>query len=204
MTIRAIIFDFGNVINKWQPEKAFSAVYATPEAVEEAFERFRFKDWVGSVMDAGDDVDASIATISTTEPERATFLQTYLDRIEMAHATPVPGTSEIVEACLSRKDLKVLGMTNAGEAAFQAMKGFSHIISRMDDVFVSAREKLMKPDARAFELLLSRNGLAPQDCVFIDDSPKNAAGAASLGITAIRFKNAAQLRLGLTELRILP
>ena len=45
----------------------------------------------------------------------------------------------------------------------------------------------MKPDPAIYRLCLERNGLDPAACIFVDDSAANVAGAAALGIDAIRF-----------------
>lgn len=42
-----------------------------------------------------------------------------------------------------------------------------------------------KPDRRMFQDALSKMGLPPEQTVFIDDSPKNLAGAAALGIVPV-------------------
>jgi 2-haloacid dehalogenase len=64
---------------------------------------------------------------------------------------------------------------------------------------VSAHEKLVKPDARIYDVLLTRNGLAPARTVFIDDSPANVASAREVGMHAIHFTGADTLRLALRE-----
>ena len=43
------------------------------------------------------------------------------------------------------------------------------------------------PTRAIYRLLLERNGLDPAACIFIDDSAKNVAGAAALGIDAVLF-----------------
>ena len=53
---------------------------------------------------------------------------------------------------------------------------------------------MCKPDARIFELALRRFGVAPEDCLFIDDVTANVAGAEAAGIAAIRFTSADALR----------
>ena len=43
----------------------------------------------------------------------------------------------------------------------------------------------LKPDRRMFRDALSKMGLPPEQTVFIDDNPKNLAGAAALGIVPV-------------------
>lgn len=58
---------------------------------------------------------------------------------------------------------------------------------------VSCELGVRKPDARFFECLLGRIGRTPDECVFVDDQPRNCDAAAALGIHAIRFVDADSL-----------
>jgi 2-haloacid dehalogenase len=64
-----------------------------------------------------------------------------------------------------------------------------------------------KPDRRIFQILLRRYRLEPAATVFIDDSPANVEAARGLGLIAVHYTSAGQLRselrsLGLTVLGV--
>jgi 2-haloacid dehalogenase len=61
----------------------------------------------------------------------------------------------------------------------------------------------MKPDPRIFQILLERNGIAPESAVFIDDVERNAAAATRLGIHGIHFRSPDQLRAELAAVGLL-
>jgi HAD superfamily hydrolase (TIGR01509 family) len=63
---------------------------------------------------------------------------------------------------------------------------------------VSGQERLLKPDPRIFALLCNRAGVAPSDCLFIDDSPKNGVGAQAAGMQAELFTTPDALEAALT------
>ena len=65
---------------------------------------------------------------------------------------------------------------------------------------ISGLEGVAKPDQKIFEILMSRYGLTPAATVFIDDLPANVAAARELGVVAIKFTTAAQLRSDLRDL----
>jgi putative hydrolase of the HAD superfamily len=46
---------------------------------------------------------------------------------------------------------------------------------------------ILKPDARAYELVLQELGLPAADCVFVDDQLRNIKGAEALGLPAVHF-----------------
>jgi putative hydrolase of the HAD superfamily len=59
----------------------------------------------------------------------------------------------------------------------------------VDSAFVGLR----KPDPAIYSLTLERlGGVAPERCVFVDDLEVNCETARDLGMTAVRFENAAQ------------
>ncbi|HLH48833.1 MAG TPA: HAD-IA family hydrolase, partial [Roseiarcus sp.] len=68
---------------------------------------------------------------------------------------------------------------------------------------VSAHERLLKPDRAIFELLLSRYGLKAEECLFIDDSAANIAGARDVGMAAHHFKDAASLERALVAYELI-
>lgn len=49
---------------------------------------------------------------------------------------------------------------------------------------------LHKPDPEIFRLGAERAGLAPADCVFVDDLKENCAGAEAVGMTPILHRGA--------------
>lgn len=60
--------------------------------------------------------------------------------------------------------------------------------------FVSCRTGVRKPDRAAYLGPARRLGVAPGDCLFVDDKARNVAGAEAVGMPAIEFESAAQLR----------
>ena len=67
-------------------------------------------------------------------------------------------------------------------------------INLLDRIVVSGEERTAKPGPELYRILLDRYGLRADSCVFIDDSPRNAAGAEAVGIRGLVFRDAAQLR----------
>jgi 2-haloacid dehalogenase len=62
---------------------------------------------------------------------------------------------------------------------------------------------VIKPDARIFRILLERYRIAPEEAVFIDDNPANAAAAHALGLHGVHFRSPELLRRELETLGIL-
>ena len=61
-----------------------------------------------------------------------------------------------------------------------------------DGVVISAEEGMRKPDPRIYTLGAERIGLAPEDCVFVDDLPGNLKPARELGMATVHHTAAEQ------------
>lgn len=71
-----------------------------------------------------------------------------------------------------------------------------------DLVVGSAYEKLMKPDARIYELTLAKLGRRADEAVFIDDMPYNIEGARQVGMATIHYQAGMDVRAALAALGI--
>lgn len=70
-----------------------------------------------------------------------------------------------------------------GKAWVDRLTFFEHI-----DAFVDASKTgILKPDPRAYQQALAALGVAAGEVLFVDDQPRNVAGARALGIETIHF-----------------
>jgi putative hydrolase of the HAD superfamily len=61
-----------------------------------------------------------------------------------------------------------------------------------DGVVISGEVGLNKPEPQIYELGAERVGLAPGECVFVDDLRENCDGAEAVGMTAVLHRGAEQ------------
>ena len=69
--------------------------------------------------------------------------------------------------------------------------------------FVSCDTGVRKPDSQAYLFPISNLAVEAADCVFVDDRGVNCKAAAEIGMTAIKFINAQQLRRALLHFGVL-
>ena len=69
-----------------------------------------------------------------------------------------------------------------------------------DGVVISGDEGMHKPEPAIYELGCERVGVAPAECVFVDDLRENCAGAEAVGMTAVLHRGADQTLPRLEEL----
>lgn len=79
-----------------------------------------------------------------------------------------------------------------------------HGLTDLFDVIVnSSRVGLRKPDPEIYTLTLTRLGLKPQHCLFVDDKERNTEVAQCLGMKAVVFRSAADLERQLRDQQVL-
>ena len=76
------------------------------------------------------------------------------------------------------------------------------LLERFRGIVVSGELGVMKPDARIFHHLTETHALDAKDCLFIDDSLKNVAGARAAGLQALALHRAGRLARVLAPVRI--
>ncbi len=64
----------------------------------------------------------------------------------------------------------------------------------VDGVFASCDLGERKPEAAFFTAVLAVLGVPADDCLLVDDSPANVAGARAAGLQAVQYSSVAQLR----------
>jgi putative hydrolase of the HAD superfamily len=82
-----------------------------------------------------------------------------------------------------------------------ALKYEKDLMDRLfDGLVISHLERLRKPDPAIYALGAERIGLAPAQCVFVDDLPGNLKPARAMGMTTVHHRTAAETIPQLEEL----
>ncbi|MEK7447374.1 MAG: HAD family phosphatase [Patescibacteria group bacterium] len=98
------------------------------------------------------------------------------------------------------KHFKVAILANAGIVFDECHKncGFEKIFG--ENIFVSSKLKMMKPDKAIFAHVLKELGVEPEEAVLIDDKEKFVEGARRIGMHAIWFKSPEQVEKDLQNI----
>ncbi|MDT0308955.1 HAD-IA family hydrolase [Streptomyces sp. DSM 44917] len=90
-----------------------------------------------------------------------------------------------------------------GREPYDPYSGFD-LHGTFDEVVLSAEHGVRKPDPAIFRLVLDKLEVAPERCLFIDDSEENLAAAHGLGITPLLGLDEKVIAARLAELLRLP
>ncbi|WP_426571919.1 HAD family hydrolase [Aquihabitans sp. McL0605] len=197
-----LVMDLGGVTCRWLPDRRLDALAALSglpagtidqqvfgSGFDDAGERGRFTlaafteqlvAVLGLAASPDDDQAVRTAWSLAFEPDRAVL--------------------RLIRAATCRTAL----FTNNGpllEAALRAE--LSDVGDAFDQLVLSHRLGVTKPEAAAFERATEALGAAPGDVFFVDDSPANVAAAAAAGWRSYHFTTALSLQAALTDAHIL-
>jgi 2-haloacid dehalogenase len=192
--VTTAIFDLGGVVLEWNPRAAFAELLEDHE-IEQFFTDIDFRTW-NSLQDAGRGWDEAEAQVARDHPGYAHLAGAYRENFHLVVDREVPGTAAILRE-LAAAGTRLLSITNWSAELFDQSYPRFETLSLFEGIVVSGAERVVKPDPAIFRLLFSRYGVEPGECVFIDDTAHNVAAARRLGLHAIHFTEAEQLRVDL-------
>lgn len=197
-----VVFDIGNVLIGWDPRALYRKIFASEDEVTWFLGNVCTSDW-NLEQDRGRSFADAIAEATARHPQHAKAIEAYDRRWAETILGPIAGTVAILEE-LDARGTPLYAITNWHQDKFRETRGRFSFLDRFRDIVVSGDERLIKPDPAIYELLLARNGLTAESCLFIDDSHRNVAGAQAVGMQAHHFTSPEALRGHLASQAILP
>jgi epoxide hydrolase-like predicted phosphatase len=196
--IKAIIFDFGRVISAQKPASLFRGYEEELGLAPGTLNRIMFGSDAWQEVLVGRKTSGEYwheigPKLGLHTPEAiAAFRRRYND--DEAINT---GVLDLIRRLHGRYKLAVLSNAPAGLARWLADWEMRDLF---DVVFCSGDEGVTKPNSAAFQRVLERLSVAPEEAVFIDDSPGHVRAAQALGLHGILFTTAEALDRELDEL----
>ena len=88
---------------------------------------------------------------------------------------------------LKSRGYRVLVLSNFSKLVYEMNREELKFLKVVDGGILSYKEKLIKPDAAIYQLLMQQYQLVPEECVFLDDREENITAAKALGWSGILF-----------------
>lgn len=178
MTIEAVIFDIGNVLIEWQPERFFDA------QIGEERRRALFADLdlhaINDRVDRGENFHTVWQETAATHPEWRTEIEMWHDRwLELA-SPAIPHSVRLMQA-LQTRGVPVFSLTNFGVETYEIAAEVYPFLRAFDRDFISGHMQLIKPDPAIYAAVEDVTGIAPDRLLFADDRDDNIAAAAARG-----------------------
>lgn len=174
MTIEAVVFDIGNVLINWAPERLYDRLFGQ----DRRREIFAAVDLAGmnERVDLGEGFRDVIYGFADENPVFRDEIRLWHDRwIDMA--SPAIDRSVRLLRALREKGIPVFALSNFGAESFAIACARYPFLIEFDRSYISAHHRLAKPDPAFFALLETDSGLSGASLLFTDDRAENIAAA---------------------------
>lgn len=199
--IKAIIFDYGNVLLEWNPRFIYDRYFPDdPEGMEHFFKEVNFAEW-NMQQDKGRPFKEGIAVLSREFPHYSHLIQAYHDLWIDSVGGAIAGTVDILKR-LKQAGYPVYGLSNWSAETFPHMRERHDFFDLFNDMVISGEVGHVKPEPQIFQILLDKIGKPAEECLFIDDSLANIQQAQKLGFATILFQSPQQLESSLRDFKI--
>lgn len=195
MGIRAVIWDIGGVLVRTEDHEprrrqAERLGLTREELVNLVFDSEMGQKAQQGAVSAQELLEYACREVHLPIEDAASFEQEFFagDRLDV-------GLVDYIRSL--RKCYRTGIISNAWDDVRQMIESLWKMADAFDQIILSAEVKICKPDPRIFQLALQRLEVAPDEAVFIDDFPRNIDGARAVGMHAIRFLSAEQVRVDL-------
>ena len=178
MSIKAVVFDIGNVLIEWQPERFYDGVIG-PDRRAEMFGAVDLHG-MNDLVDKGHHFTETIYAHADQFPEWRAEIRMWHDRwIEMA--TPAIAHSWRLMRALRARGVPVFSLTNFGIQSYDFAATHYPILREFDRDFISGHMGVIKPDETIYTMLETDTGLSGANLIFTDDRHENIQVAAARG-----------------------
>lgn len=199
--VEAVIFDFGGVITS-SPFEAFNRLEADRGLPRDFVRRINATNPDSNAWAQFERSEIDAATFDRLFAEEARALGHELDGASVLAVLAGAVRPAMVGALdrLAGAGFRLGCITNnvpAGHGAGMARSADAHdtleqIFARFEHVIESSKAGVRKPDPRIYLMMCEALGLAPAQCVYLDDLGINCKPAAALGMHAIKVTSGEQ------------
>ena len=186
MRTQAVLFDIGNVLITWQPERYYDRVYG----VDRRKALFADVDlhWMNERLDRGEGFKDVIYETAEAYPEWRQEIRDWHDKWPLLAGPPIDHSIRLLRA-LRAKGTPVFALSNFGVESYAFAKSHIAVLNEFDVEYISGRLQVTKPDPRIYQIVEDLSGIAPSALLFADDRADNIAAAAARGWQTHLFKD---------------
>lgn len=184
MTYKHIVFDFGNVLAKFDPDYLLGQFCDNKEAFP-LLSDILFEHW--------DELDAGTITPEMARAEAISKTPTAYQNLVLRffeswyrYLLPLEDTWKFIRE-LKEQGYGLYILSNAPVDFAEHAADCYEITSLFDGIVFSAPIKMAKPQPEIYHHLFHTYHLSPADCFFLDDKPENIQAAKDAGMDGLVF-----------------
>ena len=183
MKYKNIVFDFGNVIGKFDGHYILRQFCSSEQDLELLFDVI-FSGW-GELDKGTVDYNENIENVVRRVPARLEDTVRSFFRGWPEHIIPIRQTADFIRELQDRK-VPIYLLSNA-PTYFAVWAQRIDTLRLFDGIVFSAPLKMAKPEPAIYQYLFQTYDLKPEECFFIDDLEKNIRAAKEAGMDGIIF-----------------
>lgn len=178
MAIEAVVFDVGNVLIEWQPERAYDKLIGV-EKRKEMFAALDLHD-MNNDVDLGAPLQGRVYAFAEENPEWRDEIRMWHDNWFDLAGPPIDQSWRGLRA-LKAKGIKVFALSNFGDDIWDRASEVWPILTEFDRPYVSGKLGQVKPFNRIYEIVEEDSGVEPDRLLFVDDRQDNISMARARG-----------------------
>jgi len=187
MQIEVVVFDIGNVLIEWQPERYFDRVFGKEQrrALFEDVDIFAMMDRI----DAGHHFGETVEDMALAHPDWTGEIRHFRDNwTEIAQ--PAIDHSVRLLFALKSAGIPVFALSNFGVQNFPLSVAQFPFLDAFERKYISGEMQLIKPDPAIYAAVEADCGVNPDRLLFADDRVDNIAAASARGWNTHLFDGA--------------
>lgn len=201
MTVKAVLFDLGNVVVDWNPLQLYRQIFDTEDEAQRFVSDICTLAW-HTEHDRGVSFAENAEPLIRQFPHYESEIRTWRTRWLDMFTGYVPGMDDLLRDVF-RSDARVFALSNLSSEVWQETADLFPLLHQFEDVVVSGAEGMVKPDPRIYEIALKRVGLPAENILFTDDRLDNIHAAEAFGFQTHHFQGAHGLREALISRDVL-
>jgi putative hydrolase of the HAD superfamily len=190
MTIRAVVFDIGGILEigtDTYDDAKWEAILG--------LEKGELNQKMGHIWADGSEGRCTESDVHQALREflgmNETHVKAYMDDMWKSYLGTLNGELAAYFRSLHTKYQTAI-LSNSFVGAREKEEAAYHFSEMVEFIIYSHEVGMSKPDPRIFDLLCERLGLPPDEIIFLDDVAVHVAAARKLGIHAIQYQDNAQ------------
>lgn len=192
MRPKAVVWDFGNVIVRWNPRTLYQKIFPDPVECDRFLADVCTMAW-HAPTDCGVTFADNCARLVAVHPHHEEHIWAWHRRWDEMFSGPIAETEGAIEG-LHARGVPQYGLSNISHETLESTLAMSPAFARLSGVIASGLEGVMKPEPAIFRLTCERFGLAPGEMLFVDDSARNIEAARAVGFDTHHFTDPQALR----------
>ena len=199
--IRAVVFDIGNVLIAWHPERFYDRAIGEDRrrALFAAVDLHKMHD----AVDRGGDLTTVVQDCARSHPEWAAEILLWRDNWLDLVGPVIDGSVAVLRA-LKATGVPVFALSNFGRGTFQMALPLYPVLAEFDRTYLSGDMGVNKPEAEIYRRVEEDCGLAPEALLFTDDRAENIDAATARGWQTHLFDGPEGFRTRLQQEGLLP